>query len=255
MLPKFLVLTGDGINCERETARAFVLAGAEAEIVHINDLLKAPEMLEKFQGLAFPGGFSFGDDLGSGQVLGVKLRHGLGDHLRHFVEAGAPIIGICNGFQALVKLGLLPLPFSDRVMALAENRQGHFLDRWVDLEVDANSPCVWTRGLINLEEKIQLPIRHGEGRIVFQAEREEVLHNQFANSGQFPLRYKQDINGSHARIAGVCDPKGLIFGLMPHPEAAVSKLLYPNTDDVVNRSDIGIGLRIFQSCVNYLKEK
>ena len=216
MQPKFLVLTGDGINCERETARAFQLAGAQADIVHINDLLAGGSILETYQGLAFPGGFSFGDDLGSGQVLAVKLRHGLGEKLQRFVESGAPIIGICNGFQTLVKLGLLPLPFKDRVMALAENRQTHFIDQWVDLEVCTNSPCVWTKGLIDLEEKIQLPIRHGEGRVVLLNEQEESLHSQFVSAGQFPLRYKQDVNGSYARIAGVCDPKGFIFGLMPH---------------------------------------
>ncbi len=253
--PKILVITGDGINCERETARAFHLAKAMPEIKHINDLLEEPGCLNQYQALAFPGGFSFGDDLGSGQVLGVKLRHGLGDHLKKFVESGAPILGICNGFQALVKLGLLPNPFEDRVMALAENKQGEFLDRWVDLEVDSTSPCVWTKELENASEKIQLPIRHGEGRVVFQKDKEETLHSQLTVNGQFPLRYKDDVNGSYARIAAVCDPKGLILGLMPHPEAAVSKLLYPNQEGVTDRGAEGIGLKIFSSCVNYLKEK
>lgn len=255
MTPKALVLTGDGINCERETARAFELAGAEAQIVHINDLLNEVSMLNNYQVLAFPGGFSFGDDLGSGQVLAVKLRHGLGDELRKFVDRGSPIIGICNGFQALVKLGLLPHPFEDRVMALAENDHGTFLDCWVDLEVDAKSPCIWTKGLLDLEEKVQFPIRHGEGRVMFLQDREESIHTQLAANGQFPLRYKKDVNGSYARIAGVCDPKGLVFGLMPHPEAATSKLLYPNSENVTDRGAPGVGLKIFTSCVQYLKEK
>ena len=247
-----LVLTGDGINCERETALAFTLAGATPTIIHINDLLAAPKRLGEFAALALPGGFSFGDDLGSGQILALKLKTALGDALRDFVAKERPIIGICNGFQALTKLGLLPRPFSARVMAIAHNSGGHFLDRWVGLDVDEKSPCIWTQGLGATEDLI-LPIRHGEGRVVFSPEDPEKIHSELARSGQIPLRYRDDVNGSYGRIAGVCDPSGLIFGLMPHPEAAISKLQYPDSSRRPVRDEAGIGLAFFANCVRRLR--
>lgn len=252
MTIRVLVLTGDGINCERETARAFSLCGGEPEIVHVNDLLSEPKKLERFQVLALPGGFSFGDDLGSGQILALKLKTTLGDALREFVAKERPIIGICNGFQALTKLGLLPKPFSPRTMAIAHNAGGNFIDRWVRLDVDERSPCLWTQGLTS-DDEIILPIRHGEGRVVFQPDDPEKIHNELTRSGQIPLRYRDDINGSYGRIAGVCDPTGLIFGLMPHPEAAVSILQYPDSTRRLDRKAPGIGLRIFANCIRRLR--
>lgn len=249
---KILVLTGDGINCERETARAFALAGGDPRIVHINDLLERPASLHDYQAIAFPGGFSFGDDLGSGQVLALKLSMVLGEELKKFVADKKPVIGICNGFQALTKLGLLPQPFGVRTMALARNVQGHFIDRWVELEVEKNSVCMWTR---NMEGGLSMPIRHGEGRVVFSRGEEESAHRSLSQNGQIALRYSEDVNGSFARIAGVCDPTGLVFGLMPHPEAAISRLLYPNSSRLENRTGEGIGLKLFRNCVTYLQEK
>jgi phosphoribosylformylglycinamidine synthase I len=254
MSKKVLVLTGDGINCERETARAFALAGASPSIVHINDLLAKPSSIHEYEAAAFPGGFSFGDDLGSGQVLALKLGLVLGDELQKFVAAKKPVIGICNGFQALTKLGLLPEPFGVRTMALARNSQGHFQDRWVDLEAEKASVCMWTKNLAG-EGAFALPIRHGEGRVVFTRGEEEGVHRKLSQNGQIALRYSEDVNGSFARIAGVCDPTGLVFGLMPHPEAATSRLLYPNSTRLDNRTGEGIGLRFFRNCVTYLEEK
>ena len=251
--PSVLVLTGDGINCERETAFAFELAKASADIVHINDLLAEPAMLAGFEALALPGGFSFGDDLGSGQVLALKIRGRLESELREFIERRRPVIGICNGFQALAKLGLLPMPFRERTMALAPNSQGHFVNRWVELEVDDRSPCIWTQGL-GEGEPIEFPIRHGEGRVVFQHEHQEAIHNELSRAGQIPLRYKDDVNGSYGRIAGVCDPTGLVFGLMPHPEAAISQLQHPRSTMLEKRTVRGVGMRVFENCVKYLKE-
>mgnify|MGYP003351381988 CR=1 FL=1 len=247
-----LILTGDGINCERETARAFSLVGADPVIVHVNDLLENPRRLHEFEAAAFPGGFSFGDDLGSGQVLALKVSLLLGDELRGFLEAKKPVIGICNGFQALTKLGLLPEPFGVRKMALARNSHVHFLDRWIDLEPEKASICLWTR---NLQGPFSLPIRHGEGRVVFAKGEEESIHRQLSHAGQIALRYTEDVNGSHGRIAGVCDPTGLVFGLMPHPEAAISLLQHPRSTRHGNRNGEGIGLQIFKNCVSYLKEK
>lgn len=255
MKPNVLVLTGDGINCERETARAFALAGAEPRIVHVNDLLENPKSLRDFQAVAFPGGFSFGDDLGSGQILALKLSLVLGDELKEaVVHAKKPVIGICNGFQALTKLGLLPEPFGVRKMALARNAQGHFLDRWVELEPEKASVCVWTRNMAQ-DGSFALPIRHGEGRVVFAKGEEEAIHRALSLSGQIALRYAEDVNGSHGRIAGVCDPTGLVFGLMPHPEAAVSLLQHPRSTRMPERAGEGVGLRLFRNCVSYLKEK
>jgi phosphoribosylformylglycinamidine synthase I len=257
-LPKILVLTGDGINCERETARAFALAGGDAKILHINDLLVSPEQLKNFDALALPGGFSFGDDLGSGQILALKLIHGLGDNLKNFVAAKKPVIGICNGFQALTKLGLLPEPFAVRTMALGRNSSGQFINKWVALEVEARSVCIWTKSLAKLEnDPMELPIRHGEGRIVFQTGQEERLHRELSERGQIPLRYGTNCNGSYARIAGVCDSSGLVFGLMPHPEAAVSVLQYPRAQSIKNNrtTQNGLGLLVFQDCINYLAGK
>lgn len=251
MNPKVLVLTGDGINCERETARAFTLAGADPEILHINDLLADPASLRKFAAAAFPGGFSFGDDLGSGQVLALKLSLQMGDEFRTFVQAKKPVIGICNGFQALTKLGLLPEPFGPRTMGLARNSHGNFLNRWVNLEAEPGSVCIWTRNLG--ATPFGLPVRHGEGRVVFTRGEEETVHRALGQAGQIALRYGEDINGSYARIAGVCDPTGLVFGLMPHPEAAVSLLQHPQSTRLANRTGEGIGLQFFRNCVEYLK--
>jgi phosphoribosylformylglycinamidine synthase I len=252
--PKVLVLTGDGINCERETARAFTLAGADPKIVHVNDLLAAPKSLKDYQAMAFPGGFSFGDDLGSGQVLALKISLQLGDELKEFVADKKPVIGICNGFQALTKLGLLPEPFGVRSMALARNNHGHFMDRWVGLEVEKNSVCIWTKGL-GADGAFSLPARHGEGRVVFRKGEEEVIHRTLSQNGQIVLRYDAEVNGSYARIAGVCDSTGLVFGLMPHPEAAVSRLQYPNSSRIADRTGDGVGLKFFRNCVNYLEGK
>lgn len=249
---KVLVLTGDGINCERETARAFGLVGADPKIMHVNDLLENPKEIHRYEAMAFPGGFSFGDDLGSGQVLALKLSLVLGDELREFVHAKKPVIGICNGFQALTKLGLLPEPFAPRTMALARNSHGHFLDRWVNLEAEKNSVCIWTK---NLEGAFPLPIRHGEGRVVFTRGEEEVIHRRLSQAGQVALRYSEEVNGSYGRIAGVCDPSGLVFGLMPHPEAAVSLLQHPQSTRLEGRDGEGMGLKFFRNCVGYLREK
>ena len=247
MTCKFLILTGDGINCANETAWAFELAGGEADIIHINDLLAKPEMLFDYQGMAFPGGFSFGDDLGSGQVMALKMRHALGTELSAFVNNGAAIIGICNGFQMLTKLGLLPHPTRGRSVALAPNLQGQFIDRWVTLERPQSSVCKWTIGL----EQFDLPIRHGEGRVVFSLGQEASLYQELIANGQVALRYSEDVNGSYDRIAAICDPTGLILGLMPHPEAHLFDLHRPN--QTATPFAEGAGLKMFQNIVAHLQ--
>ena len=211
---KFLVLTGDGINCERETARAFQLAGGEGTIVHINDLLQHPSRLKEFQGLALPGGFSFGDELGSGQLLALKILHEMGEEFQRFVDDKKPILGICNGFQVLAKLGIFPL-------GLAHN--GKFIDAFVELNVHGvNSP--WMR---DLPPKLTLPIRNGEGRVVCNPGK--------IKDKQIALTYQNNPNFSHQSIAGVVDSSGLILGMMPHPEAFLEQ-----------------GKKIFENIVFYL---
>lgn len=244
-----LVLCGDGINCERETALAFEIAGGSPEIMHVNDLLAKPDCLHNYRGMAFPGGFSFGDDLGAGLVLGLKLRSTMANQLREFIAAGNPIIGICNGFQVLSKLGLLPDFNGPRTMALAPNIHGRFIDRWVRMNVHQNNICKWTEGLTDIE----LPVRHGEGRVVFLSGQEKTIYERLVAQGQVVLQYQEDINGSYAQIAGICDPTGLVLGLMPHPEA----FLFQATNRTLSSSpplSAGDGQALFQNILRYLRQ-
>jgi Phosphoribosylformylglycinamidine (FGAM) synthase, glutamine amidotransferase domain len=237
--PKFLVLWGDGINCENETARAVELAGGVAVKMHVNDLLENPTRLHDHQALVIPGGFSFGDHLGSGQILALKLENVLKDELLKFVKK-FPVLGICNGFQTLTKLGLLPDADFQRSCALVKNEQGHFIDRWVTVEANGQSPCIWTK---NLPKQFVLPIRHGEGRFVC---REEKVLSRLQKNNQVVLTYTEDVNGAQARIAGVCDPSGLVFALMPHPEAALHEWHLPFKGEAW-------GLEFFKNAVNFLR--
>jgi len=245
--PLFLVLAGDGINCERETACAFELGGGETHITHINDLLENPKMLGRYEGLAIPGGFSFGDELSSGQIMALKIRHGLGDAFFKFIEAQKPVIGICNGFQVLVKLGLLPNPKTlERTVALAANAQGGFINRWVTVKVIQNTVCQWTQNI----ESIEMPIRHGEGRIVFK---DDSVYAALKSKGQIVLTYTEDVNGSHGRIAGLCDETGMVLGLMPHPEAHVYRATYKTPAKDYMQS--GQGLKIFENIIRVLTDR
>ena len=236
--PRFLVLWGDGINCEYETVRAVEAAGGAADKMHVAALLRAPEQLDAFDALILTGGFSFGDHLGSGQVLALQLTQKLREPLQRFA-ATRPILGICNGFQTLVRLGLLPDADFQRKCALVANADGHFINRWVELQTDPASPCIWTRGL---PERFALPMRHGEGRLVA---REPGLIDRLVQNGQAPLRYTEDVNGSTHQIAAVCDPSGLVFGIMPHPEAALFDWQSPDGAPCV-------GLRFFENAVRHL---
>ncbi len=223
---KALVLTGYGLNCDIETAYAFELAGATAQRVHINALIDGSVSADDFNIMAFIGGFSWGDDHGAGVIQAIRMKTNIGDTLVKFADQGKLVIGICNGFQCLVNLGLLPAIDADytrRSVALTNNDCGNFRDQWVHLSVDADSPCVFTKGL----ERLELPIRHGEGK--FCAD-DEILQ-ALTRSHQIVVRYAladgspahgafpENPNGSIMDIAGICDPSGRIFGLMPHPEA------------------------------------
>lgn len=245
--PSFLVICGDGVNCEKETQRAFELAGASADILHINEILKQPNLLHKYQGLAFPGGFSFGDDLGSGQIFSLKIKYGFWQDLQEFLSSKKPIIGICNGFQMLVRLGLLPDKEQERSFSLVQNSSGKFIDRWVGLKVNTKSHCIWTKGLADME----LPVRHGEGRIFVSPGREKELLTYLQHNQLIALSYKEDINASLNNIAGLTDPSGLVLGLMPHPEAAVSPFLAP---EACHRERFEQGIKLFENAVNFVRQ-
>ena len=165
MSVKVAVLTGFGINCDRETAAVFEMAGAKSERIHVNRLVNGEINLQDYHIMAVPGGFSFGDHLGSGRLMGNRLRFGLREQIRQFVNDKKPIIGICNGFQVLVKMGLLPgdedISFG-QTASLTLNDSGHYEDRWVTLEFDDSSHCIWTKGL----KRMRVPVRHGEGKFV-----------------------------------------------------------------------------------------
>jgi phosphoribosylformylglycinamidine synthase len=199
--------------------------------------------------MAIPGGFSFGDELGSGQILALKIRHGLGQEFLKFIDDKKPIIGICNGFQVLVKLGALPSPHKERSMSLAQNASGHFQNFWAKLNVNKKSVCKWTQGIE--QDFIELPIRHGEGRVVFTKGMEESIYSDLVSKGQIPFTYEEYINGSYKKIAGVCDETGLILGMMPHPEAFIYQTTYKNKAD--NVFEKGQGVMLFENIVRYLR--
>ena len=279
MKPRVAVLFGFGINCDNETKAVFELVGAEADRVHVNRFVSGESSLEAYDILAVPGGFSFGDHLGSGRLLGNRMRFAMRDALRTFVEAGKPIIGICNGFQVLVKTGLLPGPASgespDFVQrgSLTLNDSGRYEDRWVTLEFDPKSPCIWTKGMT----RIECPVRHGEGKYVMPSPEDVDLlqeHHQltvrYVDPATEPgkgisdrlLPYPVSPNGSMRNIAGICDATGLVFGLMPHPEAIYARWLHPlhtRQQDVSHGAALdgweGEGLQMFRNAVEYVKQR
>ena len=261
--PRTLILRTAGTNCDGETAYAFELAGAATELVHINRLLREPEILDRFQILALPGGFSYGDDIAAGRILANQIVHHLGDPVRAFVESGRPVIGICNGFQVLVKTDLLPGSADGRrgqSATLTNNDCGRFVDRWVRLAARP-SKCIWTADLH--PPVIELPVAHGEGRFV---PRDESVRRALWDNGQVALVYAKDDgsaaqgqfpdnpNGSVDDIAGVCDATGLVFGLMPHPERYVDPIQHPAWTSRHPLPRAGLGLQIFSNAVRHVRE-
>ncbi len=260
---KALIITGFGLNCQNETACAFETAGASADQIHLNDLLADKERLHHYQILAFIGGFSFGDHLGAGTVFSNRVKAQLSEQLQKFVSDGKLVIGICNGFQTITRLGLVPATgdLFEQEVALAFNKQEVFRNSWCTLKAEQESPCVWTKDI----DVIPLPYRHGEGR--FCVKNEEVLKTledeklvclRYADpeTDEVTMEFPHNPNGSINSIAGICDRTGRIFGLMPHPEAYLSPFNHPHwTDQKINNvlPEEGLGLKLFRNAVEYAK--
>ena len=255
--PRAIILRAPGTNCEEETAHAWDRAGAVVSTWHINRLIESPTSLDDFQILTIPGGFSYGDDLGAGRILAARLATVLGEGLRRFHERGGLVLGICNGFQVLVRAGLLPGGSAAGPITLAANDSGRFEDRWVRLV-----PRPGLTPFVTFSDPIELPVAHGEGRF---ATTDPAHAERMEGSGQVVLQYAdqrgrptQDYpanpNGSAHAIAGACDPTGRIFGLMPHPERHVDPWHHPRwTRHGTGRPAEGDGLRIFRSAVLALR--
>jgi phosphoribosylformylglycinamidine synthase len=251
-----LVIAGYGINSEHELVDGFRLAGAEPTRVHLSDIVDGRVRLRDFRILAFPGGFSFGDHIASGRVLAVKIQAHLGEQLREAVADGALVIGICNGFQVVTKLGLLPLlkgapaPGAEfeQEATLTFNDSGKYEDRWCPIVADPASPSLWTRGL----DRFELPVRHGEGKWVHRDEsiRRAILDGHLACLRYGASEYPGNPNGSQDDIAGICDPTGRVFGLMPHPEVFLSGAQHPRwSRGEIDPGAEGAGLRILRNGV------
>jgi phosphoribosylformylglycinamidine synthase subunit PurQ / glutaminase len=249
--PRALVVRAPGTNCDEETAAAFERAGASAETWHIGRVLEEPAALDRFQIFTIPGGFSYGDDLGAGRILATRLGTVLTDALHRFHDRGGLIFGVCNGFQVLVKAGLLPGLSPDVQATLTHNDSGRFEARWVRL-----LPQPGLCPFLPDDEPIELPVAHGEGKFVIS--RPESLASLERN-GQVVLRYVDDHNqptqdypanpnGSVGAVAGICDPTGRIFGLMPHPERNIEPFHHPRWTRMPQKAE-GDGLRLFRSAV------
>ena len=252
---KAIVLRSAGTNCDQESAHALRLAGAEPSIVHINQLLSGQVSLEPFRLMIIPGGFSYGDDVAAGKILANELRFKLRDALDAFVGQGKRIIGICNGFQVLVKTGYLPGPAprslsgggtADRAqtVTLAANDSGQFQCHWVRMRRE-KSACQW---LGDTDALWELPIAHGEGKFVAQ---DAKTLDALEKNGQVVFRYKGDNpNGSSNAIAGICSADGHVVGLMPHPERHVLYTQHPEWTRNANKNKIPVGLQFFKAAVN-----
>jgi len=268
-----LVVTGNGTNCERETAHAARLAGATVDVRMIWDLLAGEVQLEGYQLLCLPGGFLDGDDLGAAKAAAIRWRFArvadgggrLVDQLAGFIDAGNLVLGICNGFQLMAKLGLVPAAAGAveeggvpaQQASVGVNDSGRFEDRWVRLTVDPDSPCIFTRGMTSLE----VPVRHGEGKVILG---DAATAAAIASGHLAPVRYADahlaptedypaNPNGSAGGIAGLCDPTGRCFGLMPHPEAFTHRTNHPRWTRLPDLPEEGAGLAIFRNAVRYIQ--
>ena len=259
---RVLVLRGPGTNCDAETAAAIIELGARAEVVHVNRFIRGKRSLEEFHALVLPGGFSFGDRIRSGAIFGKMLSHNLRGELGAFVDEGKPILGICNGFQVLVESGLLPFAeIGDATLALAKNASARFEDRWVYLRKSNASPFT-----CRLKDIARMPVANAEGRVVLPLGEEERMLAQLEENHQIPLRYctaegelargeyPLNPNGSYADIAGLTSPEGTIMGMMPHPERAFYRYMYPDWTRGDGEAE-GDGHAVFEGMLSYVLKR
>lgn len=266
---KALVITGYGFNCEEETAAAFNAAGAEASVVHINDIIRG-HSIHDYDIISFVGGFSFGDDIASGRVLANKIRYTrmttgktLLEEITSFISAEKYVIGICNGFQVLVKLGLLPaLSGVTQEVTLTKNSSNKYEDRWVYLKKNPNASTPFLKNI----DILALPVRHGEGRLVIgETVRDKIIENSLnvlsycTKDGEITQEYPANPNGAELSCAGLSDMSGRVFGLMPHPEAYLTVYNHPDWPRIKRENpaiaDEGDGLAIFKNIVQHITEQ
>lgn len=246
-MTRVFVLSGAGLNCENETAHAFEKAGGTSSILPVADLIRRPSALSEVDILALPGGFSFGDEIQSGHILGSLLASSLSSELQVFLSEKKLIIGICNGFQVLMKMGLFEARGTSRQIALTHNKPAGFKNQWVSMDFQ-DSVCKWTQGLE--AQVMHMPMRHGEGRI--WAHHPSSIDKLF-DQKQVVATYQSDVNGSARRIAGLTDPTGQVFGLMPHPEAAINPALFP--EELGSGSSSELNLQIFKNGILYSQKR
>jgi phosphoribosylformylglycinamidine synthase I len=250
---KTLMLRAPGTNCDFETQVAFEQAGAEVDSSLVTELFQGEKRLADYQILVIPGGFTYGDDISAGKIMANEIRLRLGEDIRRFVDDGGLILGICNGFQVLVKAGILPRETDGNIqsLTLTSNDSGKFECRWVYLQVNEASPCVFTRGICSL----YIPVNHGEGKIVAEPgvlDRLNVVLYYADGAGNIQAGYPHNPNGSMRNIAGVCDSSGRIFALMPHPERFIRWTQHPRWTRETPRN-YGDGLQIFLNAVAWVK--
>ncbi len=250
---KTLIVRAPGTNCDAETAYAFEQAGSMATLVHVNELITGVDRLANYHIMVIPGGFTYGDDISAGKVLANELKLKLGADIRAFVEAGKLVLGICNGFQVLVKAGVLSGSSDDGspLLTVAGNDSGKFECRWVHLAVNQASPCIFTRDIGHLD----LPVAHAEGKVVFNSGDLPGLNMalRYADeSGNDSAGYPHNPNGSVGNVAGLCDDSGRIFGLMPHPERYIRGTQHPKWTRQPAR-ERGDGFKIFTNAVKWAR--
>lgn len=255
---KVIIIRTAGTNCDYELKSAFELCDTVVDKVHINELISSKNKILSYDILAIPGGFSYGDDIASGKILSNEIKYKLGDNIKKFALLGKPIIGICNGFQVLVKMGLLPKPETfEQNSTLYYNDSNKFECRWVHLKTqktNGRSLCLWTNKLPDI---ITLPVAHGEGKFIADKKvldeiekNNQVVFRYCDKDGKCTV-YPQDPNGSLNAIAGICNKKGNVFGLMPHPERYIYALQHPSRESF--NGVYGWGKQIFQNAIDYLR--
>jgi len=250
---KVLMLRAPGTNCDLETQVAFEMAGAEVDSALVTELFRGEKRLADYQILVSPGGFTYGDDISAGKILANEIRLRLGEDIRKFVETGKLVMGVCNGFQVLVKTGILPgiEGKTAQPITLTSNDSGKFECRWVYLKINEKSPCVFTRGM----KSMYIPVAHGEGKLVAEpgvVEQLNVVVQYADEKGDTTAGYPYNPNGSLKNIAGICDASGRVFALMPHPERFIRWTQHPRWTRETPR-ETGDGLQVFINAVAWVK--